>query len=313
MKKEILLAFIGFCFALPLFADTGVLGGAFLRQMISAKEQALAGAAAADIPEISSGAYNPAGLVLFSERQVSANYSRLFGDINLGTVAYLQPLHKGAMTGNFVVWGMDTFTQFDSNGIDLGNKLAYSGFGLTAGMGQFIKGDLSIGLKAKFFSERLMEENHTLIACDLGAMNEFHFRLFGDRQLKDLDVGLTVQNLGVILKNKGKSEITPLCFRAGARYNAYKIPDNTVFVMTDIRDYLGENPDFIFSLEWLTMKMLYIRAGYCLELEKNLNTYSAGLGIKYPVRKNLILKLDYAIAPMEDLGYEHFATLSFIF
>ncbi len=61
------------------------------------------------------------------------------------------------------------------------------------------------------------------------------------------------------------------------------------------------------------INMIYLRGGYLLAMDKNLNQYSIGLGIKYRFTTTLTTRLDYAIVPLEDLGYTHFVTIGLMF
>ncbi len=317
MLKKIIIIFICIlCFPF-LVISVGTRGGQILKVSHSARDKAMAEAVTADIPEISSYSYNPGGLAYVKSRQVSLTYLRWISDIYFSTLAYSQPLLKGIITGNLNYWGMGDFPQYNVDGVELDNPLKYSGLGISIGYGRLIKKDLSAGIKIKYFSETLMEHTSQALAFDIGGQYNLKVpSITGKSRLekhKNLTLGLQLQNIGVYLENFEKKEILPYALKIGAHYKAYEMNHNVFYLNLDIHEYFSESPVFCFGLQWDMMDLLFIRGGYYLDLDENINKYMAGLGIQYLITSTMLGKLDYGIVPADDLGYTHFITLSLFF
>jgi hypothetical protein len=159
---------------------------------------------------------------------------------------------------------------------------------------------LSFGMTAKYLYEKILVDEATGYAVDLGGFYQTPW---------DVQLALVVNNLGSMNALDKEASMLPTSIRAGGAYQlGIKSMNGNVTFATDVVSFTLENKSHMhFGTEFDYRNLIAVRFGY--QTGYDAKSFSTGIGIHYGM-----LQLDYAFVPFKsDLGSTHTISLGFEF
>lgn len=300
--------------AIPLHAisdNAGTKNGAFLNIATDARGVALGDSIVSMAQGADALRWNPAGLGLADEKEVSATHIQYYQDVHIENMNAVFPIEEGGIGAGAFYLGSGALDGRDANGIATGNFKFYDlagtlGFGrkmLTRAEGA----DVSVGVALKIVQETIADQSFQNPAFDIGTLIT---------PIDDLNVGFNVRNLSSGKANFSREMI------GGASYTIFR-----VFTGAFALDYANDAPlRYSVGGEYKIPELdSAVRLGYQSHdaLDKSLDskvpalrgasiaglTMGAGIGYKPPKFPTVKLDLDYAMAPFAALGISHTVTV----
>ncbi|MBM2845718.1 MAG: PorV/PorQ family protein [Bacteroidetes bacterium] len=158
--------------------------------------------------------------------------------------------------------------------------------------------ELTVGITGKFLFEKILVDEASGIAIDLGAQYR--------TSMENLTVGLTLANLGAMSSLRDEKTTLPSLLRIGPAYS-FDLPDvdATVALAADYLNVFPEGKSYVnVGGEFFFSRTIAGRIGYQFGSEGR--GLATGIGVSYG-----LLNLDYAYVPLsEDLGNTHTISLS---
>jgi len=295
-------------FAAALTADAasqvGTTGMAFLKLGTDARSNALSDATSAIASGASAATQNPAGLtvaadpaatidVLFTHREwiQDTRMEYLAVRIGLDSLQSLAVSLSSASTDDIEIRTRPGPAEgtFSARNASIG--LSYAR----------VFGDLALGLTAKVLYEKLLVDDATGYAFDIGGRWQ--------SPVPNLVLGAVLQHLGGMGALREESTTLPAAFRLGPAYTlGWESPRMDLLMAGDL-GYVFEEGEPYASLgaELTYDRMFAARAGYQFGSEGR--GFSAGVGLRYS-----LFQLDYAYAPIAaDLGNTHTISVGLTF
>jgi len=293
--------------------NAGTRNGDFLNIATDARGVALGNSVVSMAQGSDAMRWNPAGLGLLEEKEVSATDIQYYQGVQIENAAGAFPIEEGGVGASLFYLSPGSLDGRDLNGAPTGNFKFYDmvgaiGFGrkmLTRAEGA----DVSIGAELKIVQEAIADQSFQNPAFDIGALAS---------PLDNLNLGLSVRNLASGKANFAREMI------GGASYTMFR-----VFTGAFAIDYANDAP-LRYSLGGEYKIPEYdaaVRAGYQSHdsLDNSIDsqipalraagvaglTMGAGIGYKPPMFPTLRMNLDYAMAPFGALGISHTVTLKF--
>ncbi len=297
----------------PLFADSKT-GADFLKIPLGARAVGLGEAYTALVEGPESLDWNPAGIAKTGSFYrpdtigLSLSHQELFVENKLDHIALAYPLPQVSFGLNVTRLsypdqeGRDSDRNktgsFGTSDLSLGGALAYN-FGMA-----------QMGSQLKFIQQELAGEKAQGWALDFGLLTKI--------PKTPLSFGFAARNLGPQLQFIHEKFNLPLSFSVGTLYQICA----PLALSMDLKSQPNQNKMALaFGTEFQAMDMVVLRAGYLAKLAENINPqrkseinrgnfsglpgFTAGLGIKFTQ-----FSLDYALAPMGELGDTHSFTFS---
>ena len=259
-----------------------------------ARSAALAGSVTGAADNITSLYWNPGGLALITDKEVSATYMSWIGGSSYFNGMYGMQLGPGSIAAGFTYFS--TGEQVSRTSIsDPGEAFRNIAGMFSAGYGLTVGGIFNIGGTIKYGFETVSEDMLNAVMADVGG----RVNLINDT----LHIGLLAQNLGYA---SGKP---PINFRLGVSYDM--LLGNTIaltpMIQTDIKT---DSKSAINAGAELTILDNYnIRAGYNLDIGGSdaggLEGLTIGLGASVSM-----FTIDIAWLPMGFFGNSFIATFS---
>jgi hypothetical protein len=300
--------------AMPLHAisnNAGTTNGDFLNIATDARGVALGDSVVSMAQGADSMRWNPAGLGLLEEKEVSATDIQYYQGVQIENAAGAFPIEEGGIGASAFYLSPGSLDGRDLNGNPTGDFKFYDmvgavGFGrkmLTRSEGA----DVSIGAELKIVQEAIADQSFQNPAFDIGTLVS---------PVDNLNLGLSVRNLA-----SGKADFAREII-GGASYTVFR-----VFTGAFAVDYANDAPvRYSIGGEYKIPEYdSAIRAGYQSHdsLDNSLDsqipalrgasiaglTMGAGINYKPPMFPTLRLGLDYAMAPFGALGISHTVTL----
>lgn len=257
---------------------------------------------------------NPAALGRFepeSPSEVAAGYAALLETAYQGSAAYARPLGRdGALGVGLIHVSQSAQTGYNALGDESGR---FTPLDLAAGAAYAHRlGAFMLGAGLKLIRSSLSDRSGMTAAADFGVLSP-HAADLGEGTL---DVGIAVSNLGPPLKLGETSDPLPLRPRAAALWHVTPVFDaalDAVFPV-DADPYAQIGVEARLPAAALGSSKPWsaaVRAGYDQNRARGLDGLagmSAGLGFDFAA-----LRVDYAWAPMGDLGTTNRITLAFRF
>ena len=237
--------------ALDPAAGTG--GASFMKLGIgSARAMALGRAYVALAEGTDALSWNPAGLALTQQREISYGYMRHIQGIDSPFYfAYAYPLGRTVLGGNFGYLSVDGFEVRDSRGVPLQSEdvRVQDGFGSIGAARSFWYEKLFIGGVVKVAHEDNAGTIHNVMAGDFGAMlkpNQY------------ITFGFCAQNFGA-----GAARIAPVN-RGGAAVRMFDLLTTSMELSksADGPARLGLGAEFMLPEDMIQVGQVYLRMGY---------------------------------------------------
>ncbi len=276
-------------------AGVGATQSEFLKIGLSARAAGMAGAFGAVADDLGALEYNPAGLGLLENSQVSMMYSRWLADINFGSVA---GAHVIPLLGT-VGLGLNLLDVGSIEGSSVKSFTA-SSFLLRAGWARSIRDDLTVGAGLKVLNEKISDFNSSGGTLDGGALFT---------PVRGLTIGAAIMNLGTVSAFEQKKDALPLLVKVAGAYKGLEGDYGMLIGSVDLDYYPAPaslfNPTF--GAEYWGGRYFALRAGYAVRKTdlSSLVGFAAGIGVRWQS-----LRIDYAFAPFSSLGTTHRVALN---
>lgn len=277
--------------AAPARADKGAAGAqpfSFLGLDSSARAAALGGAYTALAADADALQYNPAGLGLLRENEVSFMHNQYFGTATQDHLA--AAIRPGfGVSADVLNYGKLTRTTYASPGGTLG-QFTIADTALSAGYGRAF-GPLAVGAAAKLLREANDGVSGQAVAGDAGVMWEIP-------GVRGLRFGAAAQNLGSKVRFQSDREALPATGRAGAAWSFAAFGHENALAVDAVK-VGADKARLSAGAETVAGESLALRLGYTTRSD-------AGVGVTAGVGwRGRNWSVDYAIAPYGDLGLTH--------
>lgn len=300
--------FLSFLFACPLFSQSvGTTSFNFLKMQYSPRGAAMGSNLIAVKGDVNSIFYNPASLSAITDRQYAINYVDHLLDFQGGQLAYSHPTQRfGKLSLGLIYFSYGDFEETNEFGEETGRQFSASEFALAVSIANILGEGFDYGINVKFIYSSLESFNASAVAVDGGL-------IYTISQLENLQLGLTVSNLGFTIDNYTSfEEKMPLFLRFGFAKRLAHLP---LLFTGSINDLSLETGDFWdrlrrFSIggEFDVSEIIKLRLGYDNDVNRsvkplggrNFGGLNAGLGILWKK-----FRLDYAYSAYGDLGSQN--------
>lgn len=262
----------------------GTSGATFLELGVGSRPLSMGEAFTAEINDVNSIYYNPAGLGSMRYPVFSMFHNELILDSRFENLSLAYPLYGGWFgLSNSFFW-VPAFDKIDINGEKTGKVQFYNG-NLTTGYGYDL-GFVYLGGTFKYIYQKIDTLFVNSFATDLGILKGMYLYSPFDSPIRNFHVGFSVLNLGT----KAKDDPLPRMIRFGTSYKPTKwfginLDMTENFINTsDLYDftYLFEESFRVNTgIEFNYLELLYIRGGWRFN---DAGTYSLGFGFNYAVQ-----------------------------
>ena len=301
------------CAALPRGAaaisdDAGTSGAAFFKIGIgSARALALGKAYVALAEGAEATTWNPAGLALAQQRELSYSYLRYVQEINSPLfLAYAHPLGRTVIGANIAYLSVTGFEVRDANGVPLSdtNARVQNGFGTISVARSFLYEKLFLGASIRGVHEDNAGTIHNVTVADVGALLKPN-SYFG--------FGAALQNFGA-----GTTRIARIS-RLGAFVKPFEMLTTTIELTkpSDNVARVGIGAEFVLPEDLIQVGQIALRIGYrgtddlgrVLENDRSFlyplissPQISYGVGLYSAQAFGYGVGFDYALVPLGALG-----------
>jgi len=261
----------------------GTSGADFLELGVGSRPISMGEAFVAEINDVNSIYYNPAGIATIRYPILSIHHQELIEDSRLENVSLVYPVYGGYLgVSNSLFW-VPPFEKIDIDGNNNGSVQFYNGVFTTAY--GYDLGYLNIGGSVKYIYQRIDTEYVNSFAMDIGLLKGFYMYSPLDTYSRNFYVGVSINNIGT----KAKDDPLPRIFRLGFSYKLAKwVGFNVDFVETfiapsDLYDFTyGFDESFTINtgVEFNYLEILSFRTGYQFD---NIGSLSLGIGFNYVI------------------------------
>ncbi|TAG53157.1 MAG: hypothetical protein EAZ27_11280 [Cytophagales bacterium] len=298
---------------------TGISTLTFLKEDVSPRSIAMAGATTTLKGDAYAAHWNPAGLTEISNHSFAASTRMYPASIIHSFFAANLKLSETdvfAFTiNNFNLSNQEIRTEFQPGGI--GQKFIANNFALAATYAKALTYKFSMGLTIRYINERMDVYSAHAVAADLGFIYKTDF--------KDLRFGVFLQNFGPNSRASGSYVSTnfankgfapdafslPNVFKLGASIVPFKKNNHSITTAIELHQPSDNAANIRIGLEYSFMEMFFARTGYWL----NFNTYvvpTFGAGVKSNLKFGT-LYFTYAFATARTfIGTNHSLGIEFI-
>ena len=285
LTLTILSAAILFLGTAGLFAEgsIGTSGADFLELGTGSRPLSMGEAFAAEINDINSIYYNPAGLGSLRYPVLSVFHNELILDSRFENVMFAYPMYGGWFgLSNSLFW-VPAFDKIDINGETTGKVKFYNG-NFTAGYG-YDFGSFYLGGTLKYIYQQIDTLFVSSFATDVGIIKGMYLYSPFDSPIRNFHVGFSILNVGT----NAMDDPLPRMIRLGTSYKLTKwfgmnldMTENFIN-SSDLYDftYLFEESFRVNTgVEFNYLELLYLRGGWRFN---DAGTYSLGLGLNYAI------------------------------
>ncbi|PJA96903.1 MAG: hypothetical protein CO129_04035 [Ignavibacteriales bacterium CG_4_9_14_3_um_filter_34_10] len=284
MKKTVIII-LAFCVThiFPQSSDNS--GFAILKFGNSARDMAMSDFGAVGNVDLANVYYNPAQLSSLKTPQLFFSHNSWIQDVSSQNIA-----------GSSSLYGIPFAVQVNNTMIndievrvkpgEVQSKFDARYFSASFSTSARIYNNLFAGATFKYLYENILSDESSGYALDFGfAYNEI---------VPNLNLGMSVRNIGSVTALRTQSADLPTDFRVGASYNFYfeKI-SSSVNLISGIQKYLPETDlHFHIAAEYSYDETVFLRFGYVTGFESR--NISFGLGFSW-----IGARLDYAYIPFD--------------
>jgi len=285
------------------FAKVGTFGGQELKIGVSARATAMGSAFTGLADDATAVFWNPGGLVNVVGSEVSLNHVAWAADTKISTA--IIAFNPRSIPGTFA-FAMRSFwmdpqlvrTAYNPEGTGETFDAGTTTFGLS--YARFFTDKFSAGFTVNYLHMGLAETAVNSGALDFGIM----YRI----GIKDLKLGMTIQNLGgTFVFDERKSKL-PVNFKVGVSLNAFKSDHQRLTTALEFQHPADNLERANAGLEYALNGYFFARAGYHFNYDTD--GASFGFGAALPTGKTNRIQADYSAVDMSALGYVHRMTIS---
>lgn len=273
----------------PVFAgnaNTGTVGGAFLKLGNGVRAPAMGEAFTAVADDASAIYWNPAGIAQLKAQEVSMSYNTYLQSTNYSTIHYVAPILPGQTVGAsiFYMGYGDIAETTATSRVGTGRSFSPSGTIGTISYAYQVMENLFIGANFKALNQSIDSYAENGTGLDFGLLL---------KDYRGIDIGAVVQNIGSV---NGAS--LPQTLKIGI---ARKFIDSNLVIAFDANQPKDNNAFLALGGEYQLNPLLKIRAGYNTKSEEGAGgNFGLGLGLNLSR-----FTVDYAYVPYGDLGGAH--------
>lgn len=279
-------------------------GGA-LKSSVGGRGAAMGDAHTAAVEDADALFWNPAGLSLLRQNEVSLMRHNSFEGISQSVLYYAHPTEKrGTLGGGISMHRVDGITGYDSTGgrtgdLSAADTLITFAWGRPWESAPLLPG-LQTGASFKMYQKKLGNDSASAYLMDLGLLYEAKEGFF-----QRLKTGFVLQNLGTGMTFVSEKSDLPMTMKLGWSYPFFG--DNLVAAM-DLVSPTDDKMRINMGVDYRLWDIVAFRLGG-ITSKRDLDS-----GVTYGVRLgNERLHLDYAFVPYGSLGDAHRISLGFRF
>jgi hypothetical protein len=285
------------------FAKVGTFGGQELKIGVSARATAMGSAFTGLADDATAVFWNPGGLVNVKGNEVSINHVSWAADTNLSTA--IMAFNPRSIPGTFAFsvrsFWMDpqlVRTAYSPEGTGETFDAGTTTFGLS--YARFFTDKFSAGITLNYLHMGLAETAVNTGAMDFGIM----YRI----GIKDLKLGMTIQNLGSKFTFDERESKLPVAFKVGVSFNLFKNEQQRLTPALEFQHPSDNIERANAGIEYALNNMFFARAGYHINYDTDGLAY--GFGAALPTGEGTAIQADYSAVDMAALGYVHRFTVS---
>lgn len=289
--KMMKVLILGIAFSSLAFAGGEETGG-FMNLASSVRSVGMGGAYVGIGEGIESLNYNSAGLAGLTRREALLGYTKHFADIPLSSIAYGQPILKGAFAIKVFLMNTDGGEEANMNG-RTGKKVDVSCRLISLSYATEFAQNVKIGGNVNLIDQNYAGYKGNTFSLDLGILGKFD----------PMSLGLSLNNLGSDVEIDNVKNSLPFNIKAGL---GYKIREN-ILIGCDVEKPEGSSLVFHVGTEYNLLPDIDLRGGY-----SSISGYSLGFGIRSygaGVMKNILAQIDYAYLYHPSLDSSHRVSL----
>ncbi len=337
---------VSFCFVVVLGSNlargqtnrtvskVGTIAASFLEIDVGARAVGMGGAFVAVADDATAIFWNPAGLSRLKNSEAIIIHTNWLVSTSFDFAGFVSPLGQwGTVAASITSLSTDEMDvrtiQFQEG---TGERFSYSDLSLALSYAKNLTNRLSIGVNAKYISQRIWHMSSAGYAFDIGTL----FRT----QFNDLTIGMSISNFGTSMRLEGKDTFVnydeapqfggsnnripaskqtdkfplPLLFRVGLSMDIIDSDANQLLLAIDAA-HPNDNTEFInVGMEYVFNDKLALRLGYknafTLDTEEG---FTAGAGTKFRLVGGVVLSVDYSYQDFGLLNYVQRFSLGFDF
>ena len=291
MKKTLILFLV--LINIGLASEGGKVGFAFLKTAVNARASAMGEAYTALANDASATFWNPANLAHTEFNSVVLSHNQWLQDIthNFAAVHLIRGEHNIAFSFNVISVPGIEIRDYTASADPIGKSSVYNLY-FGGAYATNISDNWSIGGQIKYYYEKMHLVSAGGFGVDLGVL--------GKEVIKDMDWGLSIQNIGKMGKLLNNSTELPLLVRTGIGYSLpWKISENNIIAAADLVYIINDAFRFNIGAEAKLMDQFALRLGYVLGNDSY--DFTAGFGLQLSR-----YQLAYAFVPYKyDLENSH--------
>lgn len=307
----------------------------FLKLEAGGRAAAMGGGFVALANDATSLYWNPAGMLGVDGFALSASHNDWLLDIShdyMSLVLPIRPSEKIGLSITALTMGERPVRTLEAPD---GNGLSYNVMDLavSAGYARQVTDRLSIGVVGKYIQLMAYNETASTLAMDVGSILRTDF--YG------LKLGMTLSNFGGDFQFSGRDLIVkadidgdidgnyssdvdlrtepwplPLMIRIGIALDLMGSGDallpsqNSRLTLAVDADHPNDGPEHVnLGLEYAVKEMVYFRGGYRHNYDQEM--FTMGMGVRLDLQQHGVIKLDYAVKPMEVFGNTSILSVEF--
>ena len=292
------LIFLMFVILLQTFVfatnrNAGTSGAQFLKLGIDSRAIGMGEAYTGVVTDVSSIYWNPGGLAFLKSKELIAQHTKYFQDVNQEYAAFACPVTETVNVGVSMTY-LYLEKDMEARTGDTDNPSGYysaNDNAVSVSASKLIRDNLGVGVNVKYIESKLEVVSANTYAMDAGVSY---------LPMDKLRVGFAIQNFGEKIKFISQEDNLPLTYRMGAGYVMLK--DKLTLSLDAVSP--NDNYDYFcfggeYKIKFDNKFSMPLRVGY-----KTLNDFDfidgirAGIGFDYPKYGSL----DFAWTPYGDLG-----------
>lgn len=264
--------------------SAGTSGAGFLELGVGSRALAMGEAFTAEINDVNSIYYNPAGLGSLRYPVLSVFHNELILDSRFENINFAYPLYGGWIgISNSLFW-VPAFDRVNLQGNTDGKVQFFNG-SFTTGYG-YDFGTFYAGGSVKYIYQKIDTLFISSAAVDIGILKGMYLYSPFDSPIRNFHVGFSILNLGTTAKD----DPLPRMVRFGSSYKPTKwlginIDMSENFIRpSDLYDFtylFEESFRLNAGLEFNYLELLYLRGGWRFN---DAGTYSLGFGFNYAIQ-----------------------------
>jgi len=269
----------------PLFAEgsIGTSGADFLELGVGSRPLGMGEAFTAEINDINSLYYNPAGLATLKYPVLTIFHQELILDSRFENISLAQKVYGGWLAVANTLFWVPSFEKVDIDGNETGTVQFYNG-NFTIGYGYDFE-KFYFGGSVKYIYQKIDTLFLSSFAMDVGILKDMYLYSPFDSPIRNFTIGISILNLGTTAKD----DPLPRMIRFGTSYKMTKwfgwnidFTENMIN-SSDLYDFTyGFSESFRINtgVELNYMELIYLRGGWRFN---DAGTYALGVGFNYAI------------------------------